>query len=84
MNLNEPWGSSWNKKGIVEKTWALPWRMMELDGWRALVEDYSVHQLTVPKAKLPALSGFASRVHKQMKPRYLAGLWERMLLLDLS
>jgi hypothetical protein len=55
-----------------------------LDGWRALVEDYSLHQLTVPTDKLPALSGVASRVHKQMKSRYLAGLWERMLLRDLS
>jgi hypothetical protein len=53
------------------------------DMWGDLVTYYSRRQLTFVTDKLPALSGVASRVHKITKTRYLAGMWEDNLGIEL-
>ncbi|KAH7137512.1 heterokaryon incompatibility protein-domain-containing protein [Dactylonectria estremocensis] len=53
------------------------------DMWDDLVAYYSRRQLTFATDKLPALSGVASRVHKVTQSRYLAGMWEENLALNL-
>ena len=53
--------------------------------WKNYVEVYSLLQLTFEKDKLVALSGMAERVAKLWPDdRYIAGLWEKTLLLDLA
>jgi hypothetical protein len=54
------------------------------DSWRKLVEVYSRCQLTQSKDKLPAISGIASAYSAKSGDRYLAGLWEKTLHLDLA
>ncbi|RYP08513.1 hypothetical protein DL764_001844 [Monosporascus ibericus] len=49
------------------------------DLWQKLVEAYSARSLTYETDRLPALSGVASRVHRQLGFRYLAGLWKEGL-----
>ncbi|TVY61126.1 hypothetical protein Focb16_v012912 [Fusarium oxysporum f. sp. cubense] len=53
------------------------------DMWDDLVTYYSRRHLTFATDKLPALSGVASRVHKITKSRYLAGMWEDNLGIEL-
>ncbi|KAJ4027603.1 hypothetical protein NW761_014757 [Fusarium oxysporum] len=53
------------------------------DMWDDLVTYYSRRHLTFVTDKLPALSGVASRVHKITKSRYLAGMWEDNLGIEL-
>ncbi|ENH69345.1 hypothetical protein FOC1_g10001117 [Fusarium oxysporum f. sp. cubense race 1] len=53
------------------------------DMWDDLVTYYSRRHLTFVTDKLPALSGVASRVHKITKSRYLAGIWEDNLGIEL-
>jgi hypothetical protein len=53
------------------------------------VTDYSPRQLTFPSDKLPAISGLASKFHGIAEAcnrgsRYLAGLWEKDLMMELS
>ncbi|KAI0448907.1 HET-domain-containing protein [Xylaria acuta] len=52
--------------------------------WRKIVEFYCSLSLTVPRDKLPALSGLAREI-RERKPSatYLAGLWSDSLDLDL-
>ncbi|KAN0119360.1 HET domain containing protein [Hyaloscypha variabilis] len=53
--------------------------------WRNYVRMYSELQLTFEKDKLVALSGIAERMAKMFPDdRYIAGLWEKTLLLDLT
>ncbi|RYP07532.1 hypothetical protein DL765_009130 [Monosporascus sp. GIB2] len=49
------------------------------DLWQKLVEAYPARSITYETDRLPALSGVASRVHRQLGFRYLAGLWEEGL-----
>jgi hypothetical protein len=73
------------KKGVRRLTRGyIPLRDPQLYGWRALVEDYTLHRLTVATDRLPALGGVASRLHSHLQTRYLAGLWECTLSRDLS
>ncbi|KAF5593790.1 het-domain protein [Fusarium subglutinans] len=53
------------------------------DMWDDLVTYYSRRHLTFVTDKLPALSGVASRVLKITKSRYLAGMWEDNLGIEL-
>ncbi|EMT74574.1 hypothetical protein FOC4_g10000287 [Fusarium odoratissimum] len=53
------------------------------DMWDDLVTCWSRRHLTFVTDKLPALSGVASRVHKITKSRYLAGMWEDNLGIEL-
>ncbi|KAK2605646.1 hypothetical protein N8I77_008470 [Diaporthe amygdali] len=52
--------------------------------WRKAVMQYSPRKLTSPDDKLPAFSGLASIFGARMKSRYLAGLWEEDIILDLA
>ena len=58
--------------------------------WHKTVEAYSQRKLTYESDRLPALSGIAKRMQKQVSPacaasnRYLAGIWERDLLSGLT
>ena len=56
--------------------------------WQSIVESYSGKKLTYTKDKLPALSGLAKRMQKQLshftRCRYLAGLWDYDLPLGLA
>ncbi|KAF6785193.1 HET domain-containing protein, partial [Colletotrichum musicola] len=57
--------------------------------WREVVRFYSPRKLTFPEDKLPAVSGLASEVRRLSAEegddpgRYLAGLWENDLLMQL-
>ncbi|KJX98682.1 hypothetical protein TI39_contig397g00015 [Zymoseptoria brevis] len=52
--------------------------------WRMLVKSYTSRQLTFPSDKLVALSGIAAKSPQASHgARYLAGLWDESLLLDL-
>jgi heterokaryon incompatibility protein (HET) len=51
--------------------------------WRKMVEEYTKLRLTFEKDKLPAISGAAKQLQSVRNERYLAGLWEKSLLLDL-
>ena len=47
-----------------------------LQGWWAdVVHLYTSANLTLPRDKLPALSGIARRIHSHKGGQYLAGLW---------
>jgi hypothetical protein len=52
--------------------------------WYSLVESYTKRKLTMDSDKLPALSGVASRIHRIVDSQYLAGLWEKILPIDLA
>ncbi|SMY21948.1 unnamed protein product [Zymoseptoria tritici ST99CH_1A5] len=52
--------------------------------WRMLVKSYTSRQLTFPSDKLVAISGIAAKSPQASRgARYLAGLWDESLLLDL-
>ncbi|RMZ91235.1 hypothetical protein DV736_g1521, partial [Chaetothyriales sp. CBS 134916] len=52
--------------------------------WQRLVELYGDSELTKPEDKLPAISGLARAIHKQLGGDvYIAGLWRRSLVSDL-
>lgn len=51
--------------------------------WRKIVSEYTRLTLTFSSDRLPALAGLATKMHPQRKGRYLAGLWEDSILLDL-
>ena len=61
-----------------------------LHEWRSIVEAYSLRDLSYESDRLPALSGVAKQIQRRFSPasavhnRYLAGLWERDLLSDLT
>lgn len=52
--------------------------------WASIVRIYSRLDLSFPTDILPALSGIASRFQPFKKGRYLAGLWEDSLLINLA
>ena len=51
--------------------------------WRAVVSEYTTLQLTRSSDRLVALSGIADDFKSCRSDRYLAGLWEGSLVLDL-
>jgi hypothetical protein len=51
--------------------------------WRHIVEEYSGLELSCANDKLPALSGLVKQMQMSLNGRYLAGLWESNLFLDL-
>jgi hypothetical protein len=55
----------------------------DYDIWSKLVEEYSVLNLSVPSDRLPAISAIAKKVAIHRKSRYLAGLWEDELPINL-
>jgi hypothetical protein len=52
--------------------------------WCWLVTHYSTMQLTVSSDILPAISGLAGIFHKYFRGRYMAGLWENVLIHELA
>jgi hypothetical protein len=54
------------------------------EAWRAIVEEYTTMRLSYETDKLPALSGIAQSLSRLEPGRYLAGLWEKGLVLQLA
>lgn len=52
--------------------------------WKYVVHDYTARLLSDPMDKLPALSGIATYFRDAMEDQYLAGLWRKHLLSELS
>ncbi|KAK7706465.1 hypothetical protein SLS57_009701 [Botryosphaeria dothidea] len=52
--------------------------------WKFVVHDYTTRLLSDPMDKLPALGGIVTYFRDAMEDRYLAGLWEKHLLHELS
>jgi hypothetical protein len=52
--------------------------------WHEVVEEYSKLALTFENDRLPALHGLAAQFKPHQTFRYLAGLWEGSLILDLT
>ncbi|KAK3351081.1 heterokaryon incompatibility protein-domain-containing protein [Neurospora tetraspora] len=55
----------------------------DADKWRMTVKAYTQRQLTFASDKLPAIAGAASKTPQAQRTKYLAGLWQESLLLDL-
>jgi hypothetical protein len=53
------------------------------DNWQTLCSHYAYRELTFPEDKLPAISGIASNIAKNVHSDYLAGLWRNNLAHDL-
>jgi hypothetical protein len=51
--------------------------------WHRVVEQYSRRNLTNQNDKLPAISGIARKIQKATSSKYIAGLWEANLAMDL-
>jgi heterokaryon incompatibility protein (HET) len=51
--------------------------------WEELIEGYSSRRLTKSADKLPAMSGLAAKFAQILGDRYLAGLWESTIFVDL-
>lgn len=51
--------------------------------WHRVVEEYSRLALTFESDRLPALQGLAAQFQAYQSFRFLAGLWEHSLILDL-
>ncbi len=51
--------------------------------WRAMVSRYSRLSLTPGNGHLPALSGLAKQMNREIMDTYIAGLWTRTLPIDL-
>lgn len=52
--------------------------------WRAIIDQYSVMHLTFDSDVLPAISGMARLFQRYIRGRYIAGLWERFLVHELT
>lgn len=51
--------------------------------WLSVIFDYTNRNITVPGDKLVALAGIVEEFHRVYNTEYLAGLWQKTLLLDL-
>ncbi|TFK48919.1 HET-domain-containing protein [Heliocybe sulcata] len=51
--------------------------------WLAVIFMYTLREISVPSDKLVALAGVAEQFHLVYRDKYLAGLWQKTLLLDL-
>lgn len=74
-------GDAWEPDGLAlaEKNSA---RASRAGLWHAILEQYSVRQLTFAADRLPALAGYA-RMYAQGSDVYLAGLWKSQIIDDL-
>lgn len=54
-----------------------------LGGWAKVLREYTRRSITVSTDKFHAIGAIAERFHQFRKSRYLAGLWEDTILLDL-
>ncbi|KAF2653852.1 HET-domain-containing protein, partial [Lophiostoma macrostomum CBS 122681] len=54
-----------------------------IDHWHHIVNDYDTLFLSFERDRLPALAGLAKHLSPFRKGRYLAGLWEDSLIVDL-
>jgi len=52
--------------------------------WQHILKDYTTLALTKESDRLPAISGLASFLSQRFETRYLAGLWEDNLAVELS
>jgi hypothetical protein len=59
-------------------------RGMWLSEWDEVVRTFSCMDLSLPQDKLPALCAIASEYQKLTKCDYIAGLWAKWLIKDLS
>ncbi|KAH6672844.1 heterokaryon incompatibility protein-domain-containing protein [Halenospora varia] len=50
-----------------------------LDTWLELISEYGALKLTKQTDRLPAISGLASRISRQLTGEYLGGLWSQDL-----
>ncbi|KAH6714971.1 heterokaryon incompatibility protein-domain-containing protein, partial [Leptodontidium sp. MPI-SDFR-AT-0119] len=92
-----PWGESDFKLEYVEKSCVLTnpaWDNVfshdshgatrVLREWRYLIESsYTQRHVTNPADRLPAISALAARFNRVIPGRYLAGMWEAILPLEL-
>jgi hypothetical protein len=51
--------------------------------WLSAIWDYTSRNISVPADKLVALAGIVEQFHLVYNSQYLAGLWQKTLLLDL-
>ena len=51
--------------------------------WRDAVKAFARRELTYATDRLPAISALASRVHREIRDEYLAGLWQGDLIRQL-
>jgi hypothetical protein len=51
--------------------------------WREIVSNYSSKRLTYASDRLPALSGMARQFQHFMSGKYIAGIWDTSLTIDL-
>jgi hypothetical protein len=56
---------------------------IHIDGWRAIVENYSSRSLTNEEDRLVALSGIAKRYEKILVDEYIAGLWRSRIITEI-
>ncbi|KAG8529061.1 uncharacterized protein KY384_005696 [Bacidia gigantensis] len=68
----------------------LPQQLLECEStsephkiWHDIVAEFSSRQLTYDTDRLPALSGAARNFKPLLKSEYVAGLWEKNLIMDL-
>ncbi|KAL4264134.1 Heterokaryon incompatibility domain-containing protein [Pleurotus pulmonarius] len=87
----------WSLSYLAERDWATPltpgpmlvgspWERYAsgvLEGWAKVLREYTRRSITVSTDKFHAIGAIAERFHQFRKSRYLAGLWEDTLLLDL-
>lgn len=59
------------------------YKRMLLEQWWTICNHYSRRELSFDADKLPALSGMASKIAKNIESKYLAGMWESHLKHDL-
>ncbi|KAH7092292.1 heterokaryon incompatibility protein-domain-containing protein [Paraphoma chrysanthemicola] len=52
--------------------------------WKDLIKDYSTRSMTNEEDKLNAIAGIVTYFQEQMNDVYLAGLWKKHLLYELS
>ena len=51
--------------------------------WNDIIQSYSAMELTYPTDKLVAIGGLAARAREHIGGRYIAGMWERVIILQL-
>lgn len=57
--------------------------MIVQDEWQAIAQDYSERKLSMSSDNLLALAGIAATIAKRSGFRYIAGLWQETVEVDL-
>jgi Heterokaryon incompatibility protein (HET) len=70
-----------NSKDIIEEL-GVTWQMQS-KCWEHVVQDYSFRKLTKYSDKLIAVAGIADAIQRQSSSRYLAGIWQDHLHMQL-